>query len=65
MPDQHKQNPVTFRPGIKPGDPDGDRDWLYAHAKETGRTVGEILSEALAEKRASIEKAAYDAPETA
>jgi hypothetical protein len=52
MPSQHKRNPVTFRPGTEPGDPAGDRDWLYAHAEKTGRKVGEILSEALADYRA-------------
>lgn len=46
MASQHKRNPVTFRP------PEGDRAWLYAYANAVGRTVGSILSEALAEYRA-------------
>lgn len=46
MIDRHKANPVTFRP------PEGDRTWLYAHAKATGQSVGAILTEALAEYRA-------------
>lgn len=45
MTDRHKVNPVTFRP------PEGDRAWLYAYAKESGRPAGSILSEALAEYR--------------
>ncbi len=63
MSGQHKHNPVTFRPGTEPGDPAGDRDWLYAHAAETGRKVGEILSEALAEYRRPRDKT--DIAETA
>lgn len=55
MAGQHKRNPVTFRPGLEPGDPNGDRDWLYAYAEQTARKVGEVLSEALAEYRARKE----------
>jgi hypothetical protein len=61
MAGQHKSNPVNFRPGILPGDPEGDRDWLYAHAEATGRTVGEVLSEALAGYRARSEERQDDA----
>ena len=44
----HKHKPIPFRPGVKPGDPDGDRDWLLAYAAETGRPVSAIISEAVA-----------------
>lgn len=49
MIDRHKANPVTFRP------PEGDRTWLYAHAKATSQSVGAILTEALAEYRARLD----------
>ena len=51
----HKHNPVPFRPGVKPGDPDGDREWLLAYAGKTRRAVGAIVSEALAEYRSRRE----------
>lgn len=55
MPDQHKRNPVTFRP------PEDDRVWLYAHAEETGRSIGSVLSEALARYRAALAAAKGEA----
>lgn len=51
MTDRHKANPVTFRPS-----PD-DRAWLYRQAQTEGRSVGSLLTEALAEYRAAREKA--------
>ena len=45
MPGQHKHPPVAFRP------PEGDRAWLLAHAKATGRPVNAIITEALAAYR--------------
>ena len=54
MPNQHKHDPVSFRPGTKPGDPDGDRAWLLDRAEATGLKVGTILSEALAEYRQTV-----------
>jgi hypothetical protein len=53
----HKHNPIPFRPGIKPGDPDGDRAWLLAYATKTSRSVGAIVSEAVAQYRARREAA--------
>ena len=58
----HKHNPIPFRPGIKPGDPDGDREWLLAYATETGLSVSAVISEAVAEKRARV--AVTHSPET-
>lgn len=57
MPNQPKPGnvPICFRPGTKPGDPDGDRAWLKRHAKETDRKVGAIVSEAVAQYRARME----------
>jgi hypothetical protein len=49
MPSKHKRNPVTFRP------PEGDRVWLYEHARATGEPVGAILVRALAAYRKSIQ----------
>lgn len=53
---RHKLSPVVFRPGTKPGDPDGDRAWLLEYAKRTGRPAGAIVSEALAAYRARVEQ---------
>ena len=57
MPNQPKPEnvPICFRPGTKPGDPDGDRAWLERYHKKTGKPKGEILSEALAQYRAVTE----------
>ena len=52
----HKHNPIPFRPGIKPGDPDGDRDWLNAYAGETGLSVSAVISRAVAAYRAKLER---------
>lgn len=41
MPNQHRSNPVTFRP------PEDDRVRLHEAAAATGRPVGAILTEAL------------------
>lgn len=41
MPNQHRSNPVTFRP------PEDDRARLHEAAAATGRPVGAILTEAL------------------
>ena len=49
MSDQHKRNPVTFRP------PEEDRVWLYAHAETSDRSIGSVLSEALARYRTETE----------
>jgi predicted transcriptional regulator len=49
MPSQHKHPPVTFRP------PPDLREWLYAHAEATGRSVGSILTQALEEARRAEE----------
>ncbi len=61
----HKHNPIPFRPGVKPGDPDGDRDWLAAYATETGRPVSAIVSEAVAEYREKVDFARSVAARTA
>ena len=53
----HKHNPIPFRPGIKPGDPDGDRDWLLAYAAETGLSVSAVISKAVAAYRAKLDYA--------
>lgn len=54
----HKLPPLTFRPGTRPGDPDGDRAWLQRHAEATGQKPGTIIARALAEYRARMEGAA-------
>ena len=59
MPSQHKANPVNFRP------PEDDRVWLYAHAKATGRTIGAVLTEALAAYRAAHSQDAGERDSTA
>ena len=46
MPSQHKHPPIAFRP------PEGDRAWLLAYAKATGKPANRILAEALAAYRA-------------
>lgn len=45
MPSVHKHPPVPFRPA------EGDRSWLLAYAKEHGRPVNAVLSDALREYR--------------
>lgn len=62
MPGQHKSNPISFRPGTKPGDPDGDRQWLQDYAKATGMKPGAIISEAVAEYRQRHATATAAAP---
>ena len=39
--DRHARRPLCFRPAP------ADHDWLYARARETGRPVNAILTEAL------------------
>jgi hypothetical protein len=56
MPSQHKHDPVSFRPGTKPGDPDGDREWLLDRAEATGLAVGTIVSEAVVHYRRYLER---------
>jgi Arc-like DNA binding domain len=45
VPSQHKHLPISYRP------PAELREWLYAHAEATGRSVGSILTQALEEAR--------------
>lgn len=45
MPNQQKYRPISFRP------PEGDRLWLAAYARRTGKAVNRILAEALAAYR--------------
>ena len=45
MPSQHKHYPVAYRP---PGEL---RAWLLAYAKQTGRAVNAIITQALSELR--------------
>ena len=49
MADRHKHPPIPFRP------PEGDRAWLLAYAKETGRPVNAILAAILSAYRQKIE----------
>ena len=49
--DRHRLEPLKFRPGLEPGDPDGDRAWVEAYAAAAGLPVGAVLSAALAEYR--------------
>lgn len=51
MADRHEHPPISFRPGTRPGDPDGDRQWLQDYARATGMKPGAIVSEAIAEYR--------------
>jgi hypothetical protein len=60
MAGKHKQHPVSFRPGVTPGDPEGDREWLAGYAKATGQSAGAVLSAALAEYRKRAEAAQRD-----
>ena len=60
----HKRNPMAFRPGILPGDPEGDREWLLALAAKTGRPYGAIVSEALSEYRDRVESTQTTETET-
>ena len=50
MPSAHSKNPVPFRP------PAAEREWLAAYAKETGRPVNAILTEALRLFRKRVEQ---------
>lgn len=50
MPSVHKHNSIPFRP------PAGDRAWLLERAKQTGRAVNAILTEALREYRERAEQ---------
>lgn len=59
---RHKLPPLTFRPGTRPGDPDGDREWLQEHALATGQKVGTIIARAVAEYRARTEAAPVPTP---
>jgi len=47
MADRHRHPPLYFRPAA------GDREWLAAHAAETGKPQGRILAEALSAYRAA------------
>jgi len=52
----HKLPPLAFRPGTRPGDPEGDRAWLKEHAEATDQKVGTIVARAVAEYRARVER---------
>ena len=60
MADRHKpeDTPVTLRP------PQDVRAWLLSEAARRGISRSALIIEAICEKRARIEKAAHDAPET-
>lgn len=58
MPNQPRPDapgPLSFRPGVLPGDPEGDREWLQAEHRRTGESVSGLVSLAVAELRARRE----------
>jgi hypothetical protein len=56
MPSKHKHRPISFRPGLQRGDPDGDRAWLLDHAESTGQAVNRVLAKALHLYRTKYER---------
>jgi hypothetical protein len=57
MPNQPKPGniPLSFRPGVYPGDPEGDREWLKQRAEQTNQAVGAIVSAAVRAYRKTVE----------
>ena len=55
MPSQHKHPPIPFRP------PGPERDWLLKYAADNDVPVNSVLTEALREYRARVERETWQA----